>query len=179
MSSIFSSIVASDSVESWAALKSQMPWTSDDLRFDWLKDLNFQLLESDEEEYLHNVNFSLNNVPIYSEDYLNPVIVLGEGFYPHIHTCLSMVLVRDRLEGIDSSRVAVQTVGGDFYLSELATEQELPFSLVSNLLVACPRCQIAFTAQYSAEAFDPDEEDWIQEDCIACQGSGEWEFELI
>jgi hypothetical protein len=179
MSSVFSHLVANDSAEAWEALKHQMPWTSDDSKYEWLKELGFALLEPDAEEYLDNTNFVLGNLPLYSEDYLDPVIVLGEGFYPYIHTCLSMVLVRDRLEGVDSSPVLIQDVSGDLYKSELSTERELPVSLVSNLLVACPRCQISFTSRHQAEEFDPDDDDWIQDDCVACDGSGEWEFELV
>jgi hypothetical protein len=27
--------------------------------------------------------------------------------------------------------------------------------------------------------FEPDNDDWIVEDCIACEGNGEWEYEPL
>jgi hypothetical protein len=179
MSTIFKSLVSEDSADAWQALKNGMPWTDDDLKVDWLKELDFELVDSDEEEDPGESGLGFENLPTYSEDYLDPVIVIADDFYPYIQTCLSISLVQGRNEEMSSSEVCIQTVAGDLYKSRLETSRELPFSLVSYLLVACPRCQLSFSADDESFEFDPDEEDWIQEDCIACKGTGEWEWELI
>lgn len=179
MSTIFRSLVSEDSADAWKALKTKMPWTDEDLKVDWLKELDFQLVDPDEPEDTNGSEIGLEDLPTYSEDYLDPVIVLGDDFYPYINTCLSIALVQGRHDDVDSSRICVQTVAGDLYVSKLETSRELPFSLVSYLVVACPRCQISFSTDDESFEFDPDEEDWIQEDCIACQGTGEWEWELL
>lgn len=179
MSTIFRSLVSEDSPDAWKALKAGMPWADEDMKVDWLKELDFQLVEADETEDQNSSELGLENLPTYSEDYLDPVIVLGQDFHPYIQTCLSIALVQGRNDDVSSSRVCIQTVAGDLYVSELETSRDLPFSLVSYLLVACPRCQVSFSTDDESFEFDPDEEDWIQEDCIACQGTGEWEWELL
>ena len=176
---IFKSLVSEDTTHAWQALKNRMPWTDEDLKVDWLKELDFELVDSDEAEDTNGSELGLEDLPTYSEDYLDPVIVLGDDFYPYINTCLSVALVQGRSEGVGSSEVCIQTVAGDLYKSKLETSRELPFSLVSYLVVACPRCQLSVSSDDESFEFDPDEEDWIQEDCIACQGTGEWEWELI
>lgn len=179
MSKILKSLVSEDSADAWQALKTRMPWTDNDQQVGWLKELDFELVDPDDPEDTNGSVLGLENLPTYSEDYLDPVIVIGDDFYPYIHTCLSITLVQGRDDNMGSAQVCIQTVSGDLYKSKLETSQELPLSLVSYLLVACPRCQLSFSTADESFEFDPDEEDWIQQDCIACQGSGEWEWELV
>ena len=179
MSTIFRSLVSEDSADAWQALKTRMPWTDEVLEVDWLKELDFEYVDAEETEDQNSSELGLENLPTYSEDYLDPVIALGQDFYPYIQTCLSIALVQGRNDVVSSSRVCIQTVAGDLHVSKLETSRELPFSVVSYLLIACPRCQLSFSTDDESFEFDPDEEDWIQEDCIACQGTGEWEWELL
>lgn len=179
MSKIFKSLVSEDSADAWQALKNRMPWTDEELKVDWLKNLDFELVDPDDSEGPNGPELVLENLPTYSEDYLDPVIVIGDDFYPYIQTCLSITLDQGRDDNMGPAQVCIQTVAGDLYKSKLETSRELPFSLASYLLVACPRCQLSFSTDDESFEFDPDEEDWIQQDCIACQGTGEWEWELL
>lgn len=66
------------------------------------------------------------------------------------------------------------------YKSERPWVEGLPKDAISYLLIVCPRCQLIATDGDEEADFEPDEdESFVDDNCPACAGTGEWAFELF
>jgi hypothetical protein len=66
------------------------------------------------------------------------------------------------------------------YQSERPWVEGLPQDAISYLLIVCPRCQLIATDGDEEADFEPDEdESFVDDNCPACAGTGEWAFELF
>jgi hypothetical protein len=107
---------------------------------------------------------------IWAEFYVHPGISLANDFYPIVLNCLQLSCL-DRVPSMNS------LVG--LYQSDKALPGENQISPTSFLAVACPRCHLIFVDGDVEEEFEPDdEESWVESDCPACEGIGEWVYEL-
>jgi hypothetical protein len=90
------------------------------------------------------------------------MLEIGACYYPHLLNCQVLLpLSKDSGPGPDLTNL---------FRSSTA------IASISLMVIVCPRCQLRFTEGDSDIEVDP--EDCIFEDCIACGGSEEWEFEL-
>ena len=174
MQESFQQIVDEDTAEAWSEVKKQMPWANID-KGDGAKlaELGFRDSEIDhtDEDEIEALISSSEEGSVWGEFYLDPIISIGDDFDVYIKNCQYVSPLRQtpslsNLEGI--------------YVSERAWTEGLPTSAISYLLIVCPRCQLLATGGDQDVDFDPEEdESFIDEDCPACSGTGEWEYELL
>jgi hypothetical protein len=171
MEEYFKDLVAEDSVEAWETLKKAMPWgwtpTKEEKKL--AKKLGLQVLDVD----IYNpeeIRSLLDNSPdgtIFGDFWSEPMLELGEGFYPHVLTCQVLLpLSKDSNPNQELTNL--------FRSKTPITSDD--FSPVSLMVIVCPRCQLRFTE--GDPDVDVEPEDCAFDDCIACGGSGEWEYEL-
>lgn len=99
------------------------------------------------------------------------MLTIGDEFFPRIVDCLQISLV-DRVPSLSNLT--------GIYEAQTTWASNVPASAISLLIIACPRCQLLFTEGDEDAEFDPEDSDeWLDEDCIACEGSGEWAYEPI
>ena len=171
MENFLKQLVEEDTSEAWQALKDQMPWNfagADDAS---VAALGFEEAEIDlqDAEELSALLSENEEGKVWMETYLDPGLYIGEDFMPYLLHCQLLVcLTKD-------SRPTSATA---LFVSNVAKPSEMQDSAISLLIVACPRCQLMYTKGDEEIEFDTDVEDWIEQDCIACEGTGEWEYEL-
>lgn len=173
MQNYLKAFVAEDTAEAWAKVKDQMPWnfkTEGSERLAALKFSNSNIQVSNGEA----VEEAISKHPkgtIWGEFFLDPFITPGGDFYPYVRSCQQVVLLEQvpNLSNLEN-----------LYISEVPWSKGLPQDAISYLLIVCPRCQLVAMDGDVEEDFDPDEdESFIDEDCPACSGTGEWDFELF
>lgn len=164
--------VSTDTIESWSIVKSQMPWrASADTAHDFA-DLKFEEIDVDisNPEEIAKVLATSAKGTIWGEFYVDGGITLGDNFYPYIQNCQQLAV----LEKVPS----LSNLSG-LLKSNLPWREGMPSGAISYLVISCPRCHIIFTDGDAETISDPEEEEgWIQEDCPACTGTGEWVYSL-
>jgi hypothetical protein len=171
MEQYFEALVAEDTVEAWAALKKEMPWrwapSNEEKKL--AKQLGLQVLDVD----IYNpeeIRSLLDNSPdgtIFGDFWHEPMLEIGAGFYPHLLTCQVLLpLSKESNPNQDLTNL--------FRSSTAITSDD--FSPISLMVIVCPRCQLRATEGDPDNEVEPEE--CAYDDCIACGGSGEWEFEL-
>lgn len=164
--------VSKDSQEEWQKLKSQMPWNFSTEGSELLANFQFEELDTDLDDEAEIADLIENSEvgTIWGEFFLEPVLSIGDDFYPFVQNCQQLLL----LEQVPS----LSNLSG-LAKSDQPWKQGIPQDAVSFLVIACPRCQLIFTDGDTDEDFNPDDEDgWIDDSCPACNGSGEWVYEL-
>ena len=171
MDDYFGALVAEDTPESWAALKALMPWNmapseEEGLLFAQLK-LQQLDTDSDDDEGVAALLKASGDGTIFGELELEPMLSVGDDFCPYVITAQQIVALES------SSRIPASLIS--LYRSEavLGVENFLP---LSYLVIVCPRCQLQFTEGDLEQEVEPD--DCVFDDCIACDGTGEWVWEL-
>lgn len=166
-------LVREDSPQAWAKLMEKMPWgwaPSDEERR-LFKKLDLEQLDidtSDPSEVGEELQNSEDGV-IFGEYFVEPMLAINDDFFPCIKSCYQMFpLTKGSTPSVDDL--------GSLYRAKHAIVAE-NFSPISFLVIVCPRCQLRFTEGDEEVDFSP--EDCVFEDCIACAGSGEWEYELL
>lgn len=171
MEEYFKAVVAEDTVEAWAALKKEMPWgwgpSNEEKKI--AKKLGLQVLDID----IYNpeeIRSLLENSPdgtIFGDFWSEPMLELGDGFYPHVLTCQVLLpLSKDSTPNHELTNL--------FRSKTPITSED--FSPISLMVILCPRCHLSATEGDPDNEVEPEE--CVLEDCIACGGSGEWEYEL-
>ena len=171
MEEYFKALVAEDTVEAWATLKKSMPWgqTPTEEQKKLVKKLGLKIVEidTDNTKEVRSLLETSQDGTIFGDFWWEPFLEIGDGFYPYILNCQKLIpLSKDSTPGLDLTNL---------YKSKNAIEKDvyLPISL---LVIVCPRCHL------SATEGDPDHdilpEECALDNCIACGGNGEWEFEL-
>jgi hypothetical protein len=167
----FKVLVAEDSVEAWESLKKLMPWRwgPSDEEKGLAKKLGLQVLDVD----VYNpeeIRSLLDNSPdgtIFGDFWSEPMLKFGEGFYPQVLNCQVLLpLAKDSNPNQDLTNL----------FRSKTPNTSVDFSPVSLMVIVCPRCQLQFTA--GDPDVDVEPEECAFDDCIACGGSGEWEYEL-
>jgi hypothetical protein len=171
MEEYFEALVAEDTVEAWAALKKKMPWalapSSEEKKL--AKQLGLKVLDID----IYNpeeIRSLLDNSPdgtIFGDFWHEPFLEIGGGFYPQLLNCQVLLpLSKDSTPNHELTNL---------FRSKTAVKND-DFSPISLMVIVCPRCELRFTEGDSDIEAEPEE--CVFEDCIACGGSGEWEYEL-
>lgn len=172
MEKYFESLVSEDTPEAWAALRAPMPWSwaPSDQEKALFQQLDLQELEiqvSDSEQVQQQLESSADGTT-FGEFYLEPVLSINGSFYPYIVNCLQITSLPKGSNPSLGNLVAL-------YESKSAVVTD-DFSPISYLVIVCPRCQLQFTEGDTDAEFSP--EDCVFDDCLACGGAGEWEYEL-
>lgn len=173
MEDYFSSLVSEDTTEAWAKVKEQMPWSWAPSQKDkeLIEQIGLQQLEidtSDEEEVSEVLQNSLDGT-IFGEFYVEPFLSINDDFFAYVKTCLQLI-------PLDSASTPTLDELTSIYRSKRKLVAD-DFSPVNYMVIICPRCQLRFTEGDEDLDYSPD--DCVYEDCIACDGSGEWVFELL
>lgn len=165
--------VDEDTAEAWAKIQDQMPWNFKTQGSEKLASLQFRDSKIDISDP-KAIEELISNSPkgtVWGEFYLDPFITPGGDFYPYVRSC-QQVVVLEQVPNLSNLE--------NVYISELPWSENLPQDAISYLLIVCPRCQLIAMDGDVEEDFDPDEdESFIDEDCPACSGTGEWGFELF
>lgn len=165
--------VSEDSREAWEDLKSGMPWDSVEHEQDLFSKLGFKRIATEAlaPDIVEQLLVDSPKGTIWGEFYIEPIISLANDFYPVITNCL-------QLSPLD--RVPSLTAFTGLYRSDKAFLEEKRFSPISFMSAVCPRCHLIFVEGDVEEEFEPDDEDsWVDDDCPACEGSGEWVYDPI
>ena len=168
MEDFLKQLVSEDTPEAWESLRSQMPWNQagkDDAAIAAL-DIDSVDIDLDDPEALSQ---AVSEGKVWMEFYVDPSLTIGSGFIPYILNCQQIICLTPDSLPLSSPEVLV---------AEKAKPAEIEGSAISFLVVACPRCHLMSTKGDEDIEFEPDE-DLIDSNCIACQGSGEWEYELL
>lgn len=171
MKDYFKVLVAEDTVEAWVALKEEMPWrlapSNEEKKL--AKQLGLQVLDVD----IYNpeeIRSLLDNSPdgtIFGDFWSEPWLEIGEGYSPHVLNCQVLLpLAKDSNPSQDLTNL---------FRSSTAIASD-DFSAISLMVIVCPRCQLRATEGDPDNEVEPEE--CAFDDCIACGGSGEWEYEL-
>lgn len=171
MEDYFKGLVAEDSIEAWGELKKTMPWrwSPSDEEKELAKKLGLQVLDIDiyNSEAIRSLLDSSPDGTIFGDFWSEPMLEIGEGFYPHVLICQVMLpLSKDSNPNQDLTNL--------FRSSTAITSDD--FSPISLMVIVCPRCQLRATEGDPDNEVEPEE--CAFDDCIACGGSGEWEYEL-
>lgn len=172
LENFYSSLVDEDSPEAWAKLREQMPWnwatSEEDKKL--IEQLGLEEVEIDtsDRQEINNLLKNSEEGTIFGEYFFEPFISINDDFYSYVLSSQQIFLLeKDSTPSIDELvclyRAKTSIVTNDF-------------SPISFLAVVCPRCQLRFTEGDEDLDFQP--EDCVFEDCIACDGTGEWLFEL-
>ena len=171
MEDYFKVLVAQDTAEAWAALKQEMPWgwapSNEEKKL--AKKLGLQVLDVDvyNPEEIRSLLDKSEDGTIFGEFWSEPMLEIGEGFYPHVLNCQVLLpLSKDSNPNQDLTNL--------FRSKTPITSDD--FSPISLMVIVCPRCQLRFTEGDPDVDLEPEE--CAYEDCISCGGSGEWEYEL-
>jgi hypothetical protein len=171
MEEYFKAVVAEDTVEAWAALKKEMPWgwapSKEEKKL--AKKLGLQVLDVDiyNPEEIRSLLDSSPDGTIFGDFWSEPMLEIGEGFSPHLLNCQVLLpLAKDSNPNQDLTNL---------FRSSTAIASD-DFSPISLMVIVCPRCQLRATEGDQDNEVEPEE--CAFDDCIACYGSGEWEFEL-
>jgi hypothetical protein len=164
-------LVAEDTIEAWQALQDQMPWNfagEDDAA---IAALGFEEAEVDIEDpdAIAALLDEHEEGTVWMESYLDPGLYIGEDFMPYLLHCQQIVCLTKDSKPSSASAL---------FISNKVKTADMQDYAISLLIVACPRCQLMYTQGDEDIEFDTDVDDWIDEDCIACNGTGEWEYEL-
>jgi hypothetical protein len=165
--------VTEDTPEAWAKVKGQMPWNFKTAGSEKLAGLDFSDCDIDISD-AKAIDELISESPkgtIWGAFYLDPYITLGNDFYPYIRNCQQLVML-EQVPGLSSLEA--------IYMSKRPWSEGLPQDAISFLLIVCPRCQLIATDGDEEADFEPDEdESFVDENCPACDGTGEWDFELF
>lgn len=166
-------LVTEDTPDAWAEVKGRMPWNFKSEGSEKLADLHFKVSQTDVSD-AKAIEALISNSPkgtVWGEFYLDPFITPGGDFYPYVRSC-QQIAVLEQVPSLSNLEF--------LYISETPWIDGLPRDAVSYLVIICPRCQLIATDGDEDADFEPDEdEDFVDEDCPACSGTGEWEFELF
>lgn len=165
--------VSEDTPEAWEEFKGGMPWDSTQEEKELFSELGLKRIEiaNLSPELIEQLLIDSSEGTIWAEFYIEPGISLANDFYPIVMNCLQLSSL-DRVPSMNSL--------AGLYRSDTAWSGEKRISPISFLSVACPRCHLIFVEGDVEEEFEPDdEESWVESDCPACEGSGEWVYDPI
>lgn len=168
MEDFLKQLVNEDTPDAWNTLRSQMPWNQakkDDAAIAALG-IGSVDIDMDDSEALKQ---ALSEGKVWMEFYVDPDLTIGSGFNPYILNCQQIICL-----SLDSLPLSSPEV----LLAQESKPADIEGHAISFLVVACPRCHLMVTKGDEDIEFEPDE-DLIDSNCIACQGSGEWEYELL
>jgi hypothetical protein len=171
MEEYFKAVVAEDTVEAWAALKQEMPWgwapSDDEKKF--VKQLGLKVLDVDTNnpEEVRLLLEKSQDGTIFGDFWSEPMLEIGDGFYPYL---VNSQVLGPLYKGSNPSQELT-----NIYESSIVNKTDV-FRPMTFMVIVCPRCQLRYTEGDPDILVEPEE--CIYEDCIACGGSGEWEYEL-
>jgi hypothetical protein len=171
MEDFLKQLVEEDTIEAWQALKDQMPWNFAGEDDSAVAALGFEEAEIDLEdpEEVAALLDDHEEGTVWMETYLDPGLYIGEDFMPYLVHCQQIICLPKGSK--PSSATAL-------FIAKSAKTADMQDYAISLLIVACPRCQLLYTQGDDDVDFDTDIEDWIDQECPACEGTGEWEYEL-
>lgn len=173
MEDYFKVLVGSDSLEEWAKLKRQMPWSlalsNDERKYVELLGLEKIDIDTFDEKQVTDLIENSPDGTIFGEFIVDPGITINNDFLPYVLTCHMLFPSRQ-----GSTFSVIDLV--DVYRSQNPNVVE-SFAPVTYMAIVCPRCQLKFTEGEEDLDFSP--EDCVFKDCFVCGGSGEWQFDLL
>jgi hypothetical protein len=172
MHKFLETLVMEDTPEAWDSLRKQMPWNYAGKNDAEIFALGFEDSEIDpnDADAVRQVIEDNPEGKVWMEMYLDGGLEIGDDFVPYIINCQQIVCLTKDSNPSEPSAILI---------SQEAKPKDIDRSAISLLVVACPRCQLMFTQGDEDIEFEPDNDDWIVEDCIACEGNGEWEYEPL
>lgn len=173
MQEYLKAFVNEDRTEAWAKVKDQMPWNFKTEGSEQLAALGFEEsgIDVSDVEAIGNIISESPKGSIWGAFYLDPYITLGDDFYPYIRSCQQIIML-EQVPALGNLEV--------IYKSERPWAEGLPQDAISYLLIVCPRCQLIATDGDEEADFEPDDdESFVDDNCPACDGNGEWTFELF
>lgn len=172
MKEFLKGFVAQDTAEAWEEFKSGMPWDPRNLALGLISELNFERIpwETTAPEFFEHLLSSSTPGTIWAESFVYPSISLPNDYYPKVVDCSQL----SQINGLPSMNSLAELYRSDRPLSSGAS-----VSLTTLLAMSCPRCHLIFVDGDVEAEFEPDdEESWIDSECPACNGTGEWVYEL-
>lgn len=172
MQGFLKAFVEEDTAEAWEKFKSGMPWDPNNLELGLISGLNFERISLDSKtpEAIEQLLSESAPGTIWAEFFVYPGISLPNDLYPVVVDCLQL----SQINGLPSMNSL-----GDLYRSDRPLSRGASVSPTTFLAVACPRCHLIFVDGDVEAEFEPDdEESWIDSECPACKGGGEWVYEL-
>lgn len=164
--------VDQDTAEAWKDFKSGMPWDSSSVALGLVSELNFEkvALDSKTPDAIEHLLSASTPGTIWAEFFVYPGISLPNDFYPMVVDCLQLSQI-NKLPSLNSL--------AELYRSDRPLKSGTSVSLTTFLAVSCPRCHLIFVDGDVEAEFEPEDDDsWINSDCPACEGTGEWVYEL-
>ena len=167
MEDFLTQLVTEDTPEAWDRLRSQMPWNQAGKDDAAIAALGIDLVDIDPDDS-DAFSQALADGKVWMEFYVDPSLTIGSGFTPYIIDCHEIsYLSPDSHAGFSS----------EIRIAEEPKPTDIDGLAIFNLVVACPRCHLMFTKGDEDIEFEPNE-DLVDSNCIACNGTGEWEYEL-
>ena len=172
MHEFFENFVDEDTEEAWALVKAEMPWnfaSKDDKAIFALK-LSYMEQMVDSNFKVDELSVNAADKTLWAESHIEPGFSVGQdGFYPYVIDCQSITVidyVPTSLEGI--------------YRADAPWPEGDRASAISFLAISCIRCQLLALEGDTEAEFEPDDfDDWVEEDCPACHGEGEWVYDPL
>jgi hypothetical protein len=168
----FKKIVSEDTPQMWMSVKEAMPWgwaltESQSLDFP-SSDLELLEIDCDDSDAVLGAIADYPNGEIFGEFEMDPSVEVNSNFDAYVMICLTLAQLP---KGSTPSTAELTNL----YRAD-SFEKVTTVSPISFLVIVCPRCQLRFTAGDEDVEFTPD--DCRFDDCIACDGTGEWEYEF-
>ena len=167
MEEFLTQLVAEDTPEAWNRLRAKMPWNQAGKEDFAISALGIDEVDIDPDDS-DAFQQALSDGRVWREFYIDPDLTIGSSFTPYIMNCQQIVCLSPDSQPVFSS---------DIRISLKPKPANMEGSAITFLVVACPRCHLMFTKGDENIEYEPDE-DLIDPECIACHGTGEWEYEL-
>lgn len=170
----FHNLADNDTSEAWESVRNE--WISGFVGDDEEKLAGLELFNQntfDDLERHAKVFETAEAHRIWGEFNIEPYLLIGDDFNVSLRVARAIVNLND---GPTSSMNLVET-----FVSEKDRRDELPQSATSYVAINCPRCELT---AISSRGFDEeerpwgDDEGWVDPECLACSGVGEWEWSL-
>lgn len=169
----FRNLVAEDTSQAWESVRAE--WVNSFAEDgDGISDLTLvnQGTGNDLEKHAE-VFETVEADRIWGEFNIEPSLYLGDDFFLSLKVARALGNLRD---GPSDSWDLVET-----FVAAKKWSKELPDSATSFVVVNCPRCELRAMHDQSFDDEErpwDDSDGWIDPECVACGGIGEWEWSL-
>lgn len=172
--SVFAGLVTEDSLGAWEKVRSRWVEAITEKGSDRIASLGLQAQETgDNDEAVARLLKSAEPGTVWAEFDVDSAVSIGGDYSPEVRTSYTLTTI--------SSVPSSWNLQGT-YVAQKPWEKGIPDSVTSWMVIVCPRCHLLASATKEFDEYDSswlhESQDWIDEECFACGGSGEWEWEL-